>query len=209
MMVFYDVDTQIDFMEESGKLPVPGANKIRPNLKKLTDYALGEGILILGSSDRHFEDDEELETFPPHFMDGTLGQERIPETKTSEFVIENKYATGEFRTYLDHHLDEVIDPPAFPRITIEKQKTDVFSNPYTEKLFEKLEVERAIVYGVATDYCIKDAVLGMIDRNVEVYLVEDAISGIDEKLTKESLEKMYNSGVKQIKTEEVLGGDYS
>ena len=81
MFVFYDVDTQNDFMEKKGTLYISGSEKIKPVLKELTQYALNNNILILGSSDRHFEDDEELKTFPPHCMDGTWGMERIKETR--------------------------------------------------------------------------------------------------------------------------------
>jgi hypothetical protein len=39
MRVFWDVDTQVDFMSPEGKLYVPGAETIAPNLGRLTDYA--------------------------------------------------------------------------------------------------------------------------------------------------------------------------
>ena len=35
--IFWDVDTQVDFMLPGGKLYVPGAEKLIPNLKRLTD----------------------------------------------------------------------------------------------------------------------------------------------------------------------------
>ena len=34
--IFYDVDTQNDFMKEDGALYVPGAESIKENLEKLT-----------------------------------------------------------------------------------------------------------------------------------------------------------------------------
>ena len=207
MIIFYDVDTQRDFMNSDGALPVPGAEKIKPNLKKLTEYALKNKIQLVGSSDRHFEDDDELKEFPPHCMDGTMGLERIEETRTPELKIEYKYAPGKFRNFKCYELDEVINPPILPRITIEKQTTDVFSNPYTSKIFEMLDVKKAITYGVATDYCVKDAVLGMLDRGIEVYLVTDAIAGINENSAKKFLKRMYSKGAIPVKTAEVLGGD--
>lgn len=205
MIVFYDVDTQKDFMDEDGALPVPGAEKIKPVLKELTEYALKNNVLILGSSDRHFKDDEELKIFPPHCMDGTKGMKRIEETTTPEIKIEHKYAPGKFRIYKNYELYEALRNP-LPRITIEKQTTDVFSNPSAEKVFEMLNVEKSIVYGVATDYCVKDAVLGMLKRGIEVYLVLDAIKGIDEEATKKSLEEMSVSGAKFVKSDEILNG---
>ena len=40
-VIFWDVDTQYDFMKADGKLYVPDAEQLIPNLKKLTDYAHG------------------------------------------------------------------------------------------------------------------------------------------------------------------------
>ena len=47
------------------------------------------------------------------------------------------------------------------------------------KFLDKLRVETAIVYGVATDYCVKDAVVGLLKRGIKVSIVEDAVKGID------------------------------
>lgn len=203
MIVLYDIDTQKDFMNKDGALYVPGAEEIKPNLKKLTNYALENKIKIIGSSDRHFKDDEELKKFPPHCMDGTLGAERIEETRTRELRIENKYAPGKYRK--ENHIGELKDE--YPRITIEKQTTDVFSNPHAEKVFETLGIKEVVVYGVTTEYCVKDAVLGMLERNIDVYLVEDAIKGIDEKASEEALEEMYSRGAIPVKTKEVIGDE--
>lgn len=201
--IFYDTDTQIDFFNEDGKLYIPGAKKIKPNLKKLTKYGLENNIKILGSADRHFLDDKELEEFPPHCMDGTLGAERIEETRTRELRVEYKYAPGKYRK--KNYIGELKDE--YPRITIEKQTTDVFSNPHTEKVLRELGVEGVAVYGGATDYCVKDAVLGMLDRDIDVYLIEDAMVGIDEMKSKNALEEMKSKGAVPITTKKVLGGE--
>ncbi len=86
-VVFWDVDTQHDFMRPDGKLYVPGAETIVPNLKRLTDYAHAHGIRIVASADDHVKGHRELseqpdfrETFPEHCMHGTPGQKKIPET---------------------------------------------------------------------------------------------------------------------------------
>ena len=97
--IFFDVDTQHDFMDKSGALYVNGAEEIKPNLQKLADYALERDIPIFGSSDRHygtvyFKDVEgELNKwggpFPDHCICDTAGAARIPETDdslTEEFV---------------------------------------------------------------------------------------------------------------------------
>src|SRR3989442_3991639 len=95
-VIFWDVDTQYDFMRADGKLYVPEAESIIPTLKRLTDYAHTHGIRIVASADDHVAGDAEISdtpdwktTFPPHCMRGTPGQTKIPETALRHpFVIE-------------------------------------------------------------------------------------------------------------------------
>ena len=85
--IFWDVDTQHDFMRSTGKLYVTGSEEIIPTLQQLTDYAHQRGIRILASADDHVPGHRELAaepdwktTFPDHCMRGTPGQRKIPET---------------------------------------------------------------------------------------------------------------------------------
>ena len=79
-VIFWDVDTQADFMLPGGKLYVPGAEKLIPNLKRLTDAARQGRVFILGDRDAHTENDPEFERFPAHCVQGTPGANIIPET---------------------------------------------------------------------------------------------------------------------------------
>src|SRR3989442_1118100 len=86
-VIFWDVDTQYDFMHADGKLYVPEAERIIANLQRLTDYAHGHGIRIVASADDHVMGHPEISdqpdwqrTFPAHCMRGTPGQKKIPET---------------------------------------------------------------------------------------------------------------------------------
>ncbi|PYO97725.1 MAG: hypothetical protein DMD61_11830 [Gemmatimonadetes bacterium] len=72
-IIFWDVDTQYDFMHADGKLYVPEAERIVGNLKRLTDYAHAHGIRIVASADDHVTAHPEISdapdwatTFPPH-----------------------------------------------------------------------------------------------------------------------------------------------
>jgi len=50
-ILFWDVDTQVDFMRESGALYVPGAEEIVPTLGRLTDSARRAGVPVIASAD--------------------------------------------------------------------------------------------------------------------------------------------------------------
>ena len=62
--LFWDVDTQYDFMRADGKLYVPDAEQIIPRLKQLTDHAHQAGIRVLASADDHFPGHRELSGRP-------------------------------------------------------------------------------------------------------------------------------------------------
>ena len=73
-----------------------------------------------------------------------------------------------------------------------------------EFLLKEAGVENAYVFGVATDYCVKAAVLGMQERGIQTYVVEDAIKGITPETTEAALKEMEQAGAKFITTEQVL-----
>lgn len=257
MRIFYDVDTQNDFMNKDGALYVPDAELIKPNLAALTDFAIKNNIPIVGSVDMHFGTEKykerELELarwggpFPDHCIEGTVGQMKIIQTVLNY----NAYEGGDMSMYLNNPIkqyvtedeirkkrswmgesdEETIKRVVKSRITgisslielavenlrnledgtrngvyFEKQSYDVFTNPNAEELLKRAKVSEAVVYGVATDYCVKAAVLGMQKRGVQCYVVEDAIKGVAEDTTNSALEEMLKIGVKFVKTKEILEG---
>jgi len=223
--IFFDVDTQADFMykkwfispekEVKGALYISGAEEILPALKKVIDYAREKHFPIVGSVDKHFgtEDYKSREgelkrwggPFPDHCMNGTLGQEKIDETSVIDPTSGWK---GQMLGYLHlthpHYLDGKVNEELLKRhadqstfsLFFEKQSYDVFTNPALERFLEIAGVERAIVYGVATDYCVKAAAVGMAKRGIEVYVLKDAIKAISPDTEKQALEEMKNAGVK-------------
>ena len=58
--IFFDVDTQNDFMHKDGKLYVPDAEKIIPNLKKITQFAKKKNVIVIASADNHKMGDWEI-----------------------------------------------------------------------------------------------------------------------------------------------------
>ena len=63
---------------------------------------------------------------------------------------------------------------------------------HTESVLEYLDLDRAVVYGLATDVCVGRAVFGLTERDVEVYLVEDAVKGIDPEAVQKTKQKSEN-----------------
>ena len=89
--IFWNVDTQYDFMRPDGKLPVKDANLIEPNLKKLTEFAEKNNYQVVNTADWHNSKSEEISdnpnyrtTFPQHCMIRTEGAEFIQATKPKD-----------------------------------------------------------------------------------------------------------------------------
>lgn len=199
-IVFWDVDTQRDFMLPEGKLYVKDAEKLIPNLEKLTSYAKQKKILLVASKDMHSMDDPEFEQnngpFPPHCLAGDEGSEKIDETKLADPVIIRN------EPYTDEKLAELLGRDG--EIVIEKQTFDVFANPNTRKLIRMLGIEQAVVYGVTTDFCVKATIEGLNHMGIDVIVITDAITAIKKKEGEESLEEFKKKGVIQMTTDEVM-----
>ena len=194
--VFIDIDTQIDFIHDLGNLAVPGAGALRDNLKALTDFALANKIKIVASTDAHPPDDSEFEIFPSHCVVGTDGQLKIEETTVeNNSVIKNEAEAAD----LVGHVS------GYDQVLLEKQTFDVFTNLHAEAVIDSLQAEEYVVYGVATDYCVKAAVLGLLERGCEVTVVEDAIAPVEEQTGEESLTLMREEGAIFKSTVEIIG----
>jgi nicotinamidase/pyrazinamidase len=175
MKVLWDVDTQFDFMYPHGKLYVPGAVHTIPAMQRLVDAARASGIVHVASADDHELTDAEiadepdfLNTYPPHCLRGTRGALKIPETEQEDPVpltlelLPERYLEG--REFL-----------------ILTKTFDVFTNPNTDVLLDRLDPDEVVVFGVATDVCDDAAIRGLLARGRKVTFVEDAARGLDEE----------------------------
>jgi nicotinamidase/pyrazinamidase len=194
-LVFWEVDVQADFMLPGGKLYVPGAEKLIPNIQRLVSAAVEGGALLVSSGDSHPENDPEFETFPPHCLRGTPGARILPEGMTETFrTIPNDAS---------HKLPD--DILRCPQIVFEKQTLDVFDNPHAGELVERLGSEAEyVVFGVVTEYCVRCAAQGLIKRGRKVAIVKDTIETLQPEDGRRALDELQELGARLITTEEAL-----
>lgn len=204
-VLFWDVDTQVDFIHQSGALAVPGAEAITSNLARLTRAALEHDVPVVASADDHQASDDEISdqpdfatTYPPHCMHGTPGQEKIRETTIAGARVIGHQDLSE--TEIARQVRE-----AGPALVILKKRFDVFSNPNTEKVLAALRPQRIVLYGVATDVCNNAAVEGLLARgHTHLTVVTDAIRALDEDQVDDLLDAWQSRGVTLRTTDEVL-----
>jgi nicotinamidase/pyrazinamidase len=193
--VFWEVDVQADFMLPGGKLYVPGAEKLLPNIRKLTDAARRDEVFLVSHGCFHPPNDPEFEQFPPHCLKGTPGSEFVPEALAKKFArIENRPT---------EKLPD--DLSRYQQIVLEKQTLDIFESHHADALVERLgSSPEFVVFGVVTEYCVNYAAKGLLARKRRVAVVKDAIETLDPKVGAKTISDLQNLGARLITTDEAL-----
>ncbi len=201
--ILWDVDTQVDFMEPSGKLYIPRAKDVAPAMERLVDAARAARLVHVASADDHELTDPEISdapdftnTFPPHCLRGTRGAEKILETKQRDPLPLSHvpFPAGILAGLVEGRRE----------LLILKKGTDVFTNPNTATLLERLDPDEVVLFGVATDICDDAAILGLLERGRRVRFVEDAARGLDEARTAACTAAWRDRGVELTTVEEVI-----
>jgi nicotinamidase/pyrazinamidase len=175
-VLFWNVDTQVDFVSPEGKLYVPNAELLKSKWQKLTGLAKEMAVRVVNTADFHFVNSAELDpkpdfinTFPPHCMANTAGANYIEETTPENPIVfewDRKY----------DEMEKIINEKRVRNIVIRKDAFDVFKgNANTDLILKCIAPKVVFVYGVTTNVCVNDAVVGLSERVEKVIVVEDAI----------------------------------
>lgn len=193
--ILWEVDVQVDFLHPGGKLYVPGAEKLIPNIQRLVDVVRQNGALLISSGDKHPPDDPEFKVFPSHCVHGTCGAEVVPEGLAQKIcTLPNDPNFQLPDNLLDHQ-----------QIFIEKQTLDVFDNPHTEKILEYLPLDAEfLVFGVVTEYCVRCAANGLLSRGRRVSVIWDAIEHLDPVAGSKTIDELTAAGAELITTAEAV-----
>ncbi|WP_437820459.1 cysteine hydrolase family protein [Sorangium sp. So ce1078] len=213
--VFVDVDVQRDFCDENGALYVKGS----PNalFRRLTEHAVARGIPIVGSVDSHAWNAWEFASndvpapegdkpgFPDHCVKGTPGWLKVEGTLPPRF---------RFLPNVEHApIEEAVRELAtgtVHAVYFEKEVYSLFANPLAERFLRELAAALGgapefVVYGVATDYCVRAAALALAQRGYRTTLLTDAVAGITEAGVAAALSEMRAAGVTLTTSSAVLG----
>lgn len=203
-LLFWDVDTQVDFMHPDGALYVPDAEEIVGALRRLTEAARFYDVPTIATADDHQVADAEISndpdystTYPPHCMHGTPGQRKVDATRRPDAVEIGHRAleTGE--------IDRLA--AGADAFLVLKKRFDAFSNPNTERLLAALAPHRVVVYGVALDVCNRAAVEGLWRRGYrDLAVVTDATKALDPERGEALLAAWRQRGIELVTTDRVL-----
>jgi nicotinamidase/pyrazinamidase len=194
-LVFWEVDPQADFLLPGGKLYVPGAERLLPNIRKLTDAARDDLVFLVSHGCYHAKDDPEFKVFPPHCIKGTTGANFVEEALMNHVLI----IPNEPTAALPHDLSQ------YQQILLEKQTLDIFESRHAAKLVQRLDPDAEfVVFGVVTEYCVRLAAKGLLERGRRVLIVEDAIETLKAEDGQRTLAELQALGAKLTTTEQAL-----
>jgi nicotinamidase/pyrazinamidase len=193
--IFWEVDVQRDFVLPGGKLYVPGAENLLPNIERLTDAARQDKVFLVSHGDFHTPNDPEFKIFPPHCVKGTPGSQLVPEAMTERVItVPNEQ---------DAKLPD--DLSRYQQILLEKQTLSIFESRHADALVQKLGNQAEfVVFGVVTEYCVSFAVKGLLERGRRVAVVQDAIETLKREDGEKSITEFQQMGARMIKTDQAL-----
>src|SRR5579872_1104618 len=193
--IFWEVDVQADFMLPGGHLYVPGAEKLLPNIRRLTDAARNGKVFLVSHGCFHTPNDPEFKIFPPHCVKGTAGSELVPEALTKDVArVEN--------------TDDAKLPDSFSQyqqILLEKQTLNIFESRHADELVRRLGNQAEfVVFGVVTEYCVNFAAKGLLERGRRVAVVKDAIETLKDADGESTVAELQRLGARLVTTDEAL-----
>ena len=173
-IVFFDIDTQLDFVSPGGALYVPGAENILGNVALLNRYAVGRGTPLISTADAHTEADPEFKAWPHHCVAGCLGQRKPQATLVGG-----------------------------GQVIVEKQSVDCFAVPRLHSLLAEFAADLYVVYGVVTEICVKHCTEGLFRLGKPISIVTDAIRELDATSSSRFLKAFTAQGGRLTTTAEV------
>jgi len=193
--IFWEVDVQADFMLPGGKLYVPGAERLLPNIRRLTDAARQGQVFLVSHGCFHTPDDPEFKTFPPHCVKGTAGAELVAEALTERVA----RVPNEAEANLPEDLSR------YQQILLEKQTLNIFESSHADALVQRLGSQAEfVVFGVVTEYCVSFAVKGLLERGRRVAVVQDAIETLKPEDGQKTIAELERLGARLTTTDQAL-----
>jgi nicotinamidase/pyrazinamidase len=179
--LFFDIDTQLDFLSPAGALYVKGSNRIISAIARMNRHAAAHGIPVVSTVDAHTENDPEFKSWPHHCVAGTLGQRKLDATLLDRrVVVPNAPA------------DLVLE--GADQIVVEKQTVNAWEAPNFRRVVESLNADRFVVYGVVTEICVLHAARGLLKYGKSLVIVTDAVKELSEDACAATLRELTAAG---------------
>ena len=163
------VDLQNDFADPAGSLSVPGGEAIIPIVNEAVRTARDGGAMVVATQDWHPESTPHFARdggiWPVHCVGGTWGAELHPAFELhADAPRVRKGTTGE---------------DGYSGFTMRDPESGEETATELDSLLRAGGVERVVVCGLATDYCVKATALDAVRLGFEVTLLGDAVAAVN------------------------------
>jgi nicotinamidase/pyrazinamidase len=161
------VDMQNDFADPQGSLFVKGAASILPLVNSETRLAREAGALVVYTQDwhpettNHFAKDGGI--WPVHCVGGTWGADFHPALDVDGPSVK-KGTNGE---------------DGYSGFTVKDPATGATSPTELEGILRERGIERVVVVGLATDYCVSATAIDAARLGFGTEVLQDAIASVD------------------------------
>ncbi len=195
------VDVQGDFTTwKQGSLAAPGTNQaFVMKVQNATKELVGKGLLAFGTQDWHPADHVSFHTnhpgrkafevikingrtqvlWPPHCVQGTRNARVLVDNNLFLAVVK-KGKDPEYDSYSGFQDDGGV-------------KTEM------DQILKRNGITRLVVYGIATDYCVKATAMDALNNGYKVTVVEELSKGVAPDTTEAALQEMKEKGIKIVK----------
>lgn len=193
--VVVDVNTQRDFCEPEGRLPVVNARELIPAMRHMVAWARRNHAPVISSIESHRASDLANNGQPVYCVDGSIGQRKVDFTTFPR----NAYVE------VDNTLSCPIDLfRRFQQVVFRKRSDDLLANPKADRFFTQVPTSEFILFGVAIEESIKALALGLLARDKRVSVVVDACGYWSRAMADLALRQITAKGADVISVSELL-----
>ncbi len=177
------VDVQRDFCP-GGALPVLEGDEVIPVLNKFLSI---DGLLKIATRDWHPPSHCSFKAqggqWPPHCVQNTPGAELHPDLK---------------REAIDKVISKGTDP--------DRDAYSGFEVPELSEALREHKIRRLWIGGLATEYCVRATALDARNAGYEVFVIADAVRGIDVEPgdCEKAKQEMAEAGIEFVQSADIL-----
>lgn len=204
------VDVQGDFTQwKKGSLAVPGTDKaFVEKVQKATDKLNKEGFILFATQDWHPGDHVSFYTnhpgkkpfemiviegrnqvmWPPHCVQGTENAKVLVDNNPFLAIVKKGQDTR-YDSYSGFQDDG-------------GQKTEM------DKILKRNKIQKLVIYGIATDYCVKATAMDAKDAGYDVIVIKGLSKGVAPDTTQKALGEMKSKGItilEELDVEKIKG----
>ncbi|TML01304.1 MAG: isochorismatase family protein [Actinobacteria bacterium] len=161
------VDVQNDFADPAGSLSVSGGEEVVLVANREIERALDAGALVVYTQDWHPESTPHFQKdggiWPVHCVQGTWGADFHPDLKVVGEIV-RKGTGGE---------------DGYSGFTVRNPRSDEVEGTALESILRARGVERLVVMGLATDYCVKETALDGAAKGFDTVVLLEGIRAVN------------------------------